>query len=169
LVNGMLGDHGAAILGARGDMALETAIASDCAPLHELIARLLVAAPGTRFIRDPTRGGLATLLNEVAAACGYEIDIDEAATPIREEVKAFCEILGLDPLYLANEGKIVALVPADQATAALAELRRHPLGAGAVAIGEVRAGEPGRVTMRTLVGGRRIVDMLVGEQLPRIC
>jgi hydrogenase expression/formation protein HypE len=169
LVNGMLGDHGAAILCARGDMALETPIESDCAPLHDLIARLLVAAPGTRFIRDPTRGGVATVLNEVAAACGHEIEIDEAATPIREEVKAFCEILGLDPLYLANEGKIVALVPRGEAVAALGELRKHPLGAEAVAIGEVRAGEPGRVTMRTLVGGRRIVDMLVGEQLPRIC
>lgn len=169
LVNGVLGDHGAAILGARGDMVLDTPIASDCAPLHDLIARLLAAAPETRFIRDATRGGLATVLNEVAAACGLEIEIDEAATPIREEVKGFCEILGLDPLYLANEGKIVAVVPREQAEAALRELRRHPLGARAVAIGEVRAGEAGRVSMRTVVGGRRIVDMLVGEQLPRIC
>jgi hydrogenase expression/formation protein HypE len=169
LVNGVLGDHGAAILGARGDMVLDAPIASDCAPLHDLIARLLAAVPETRFIRDATRGGLATVLNEVAAACGLEVEIDEAATPIREEVKGFCEILGLDPLYLANEGKIVAVVPREQAEAALRELRRHPLGARAVAIGEVRAGEAGRVSMRTVVGGRRIVDMLVGEQLPRIC
>jgi hydrogenase expression/formation protein HypE len=169
IVNGVLGDHGAAILGARGDMVLDTPIASDCAPLHDLITRLLAAAPDTRFIRDATRGGVATVLNEVAAACELEIEIEETATPIREEVKGFCEILGLDPLYLANEGKFVAVVPREQAEAALSELRRHSLGTQAVAIGEARAGEPGRVSMRTVVGGRRIVDMLVGEQLPRIC
>jgi hydrogenase expression/formation protein HypE len=169
LVNGMLGDHGAAILCARGDMALGTPIDSDCAPLHDLIATLLNAAPGTRFIRDATRGGLATLLNEVAVASQIAIEIDEELTPIREEVKGFCEILGLDPLYLANEGKIAALVPPEQSQAALAAMRAHPLGAGAVAIGQALDGEPGRVTMRTLIGGRRIVDMLVGEQMPRIC
>ncbi len=169
LVNGLLGDHGAAILGVRGDMALETPISSDCAPLNELVAALLAAAPGVRFLRDPTRGGLATVLNEVAEASGVAIEIDERATPIREEVKAFCEILGLDPLYLANEGKIVAIVPADEADAALAALRAHPLGERAAIIGRVQSGELGRVTMRTVFGGRRIVDMLVGEQLPRIC
>jgi hydrogenase expression/formation protein HypE len=169
LVNGMLGDHGAAILGARGDMVLDTPIASDCAPLHDLIAMLLHSAPGIRFIRDATRGGLATVLNETAAASAVAIEIDEAATPIREEVKGFCEILGLDPLYLANEGKIAVVVPREQTDAALAAMRSHPLGTGAVAIGEVFDGECGRVTMRTLIGGRRIVDMLVGEQLPRIC
>jgi hydrogenase expression/formation protein HypE len=169
LVNGVLGDHGAAILAARGDLALETPIESDCAPLHELIGALLAAAPGVRFIRDATRGGLATLLNEVAAASRVAIEIEEALTPLREEVKGFCEILGLDPLYLANEGKIAAIVPAAEAKRALAALRAHPLGAHAVAIGEVIEGEPGRVTMHTLVGGRRIVDMLIGEQLPRIC
>lgn len=169
LVNGLLGDHGAAILSARGDMALDTPIVSDCAPLHDLIARLLAAAPGVRFMRDATRGGLATVLNEAAAGCSLAIEIDEAATPMRDEVKGFCEILGLDPLYLANEGKIVVIAPPDQADAALAAMRAHPLGAEAVAIGTVREGEAGRVSMRTLVGGRRIVDMLVGEQLPRIC
>ena len=169
LVNGMLGDHGAAILAARGELALETPIESDCAPLHGLIAALLAAAPGTRFIRDATRGGLATLLNEAAAASRVSIELDEAATPLRAEVRGFCEILGLDPLYLANEGKIAAIVPPGEADAALAAMRAHPLGAGAVAIGHVTEGEPGRVTMRTLVGGRRIVDMLLGEQLPRIC
>jgi hydrogenase expression/formation protein HypE len=169
LVNGVLGDHGAAILAARGDMALDTPIESDCAPLHELIQSLLAKAPGTRFIRDATRGGLATLLNEVARASRVSIEIDEALTPLREEVKGFCEILGFDPLYLANEGKIAVIAPPQEADAALAGLRAHPLGSGAVAIGRVAAGEPGRVTMRTLVGGRRIVDMLVGEQLPRIC
>jgi hydrogenase expression/formation protein HypE len=169
LVNGLLGDHGAAILCARGDMALETPIGSDCAPLHGLIAAMLAAAPGVRFVRDPTRGGLATVLNEIAEASQVAIDIDEKATPIREEVKAFCEILGLDPLYLANEGKIVVIAPPEEAQAALAALRAHPLGERAAIVGRVRSGEPGRVTMRTIFGGRRIVDMLVGEQLPRIC
>jgi hydrogenase expression/formation protein HypE len=169
LVNGVLGDHGAAILAARGDLALDTPIESDCAPLHELIGALLAAAPGVRFIRDATRGGLATLLNEVAAASGVAIEIDEAATPLREEVRGFCEILGLDPLYLANEGKIAVIVAPGEADAALAAMRRHPLGVAALAIGRVLDGEAGRVTMRTRVGGRRIVDMLLGEQLPRIC
>jgi hydrogenase expression/formation protein HypE len=169
LVNGLLGDHGAAILCARGDMALETPIESDCAPLHELVAALIAAAPDVRFVRDPTRGGLATALNEIAEASRIAIEIDEQATPIREEVKAFCEILGLDPLYLANEGKIVVVAPPDEAEAALAAMRAHPLGQRAAIVGRVYSGEPGRVTMRTGFGGRRIVDMLVGEQLPRIC
>lgn len=169
LVNGVLGDHGAAILAARGELALQSPIESDCAALHGLISALLDAAPGTRFIRDATRGGLATVLNEVAAASRTAIEIDEALTPLREEVKGFCEILGLDPLYLANEGRIAVVVPSDEAPRALAAMRAHPLGAHAVVIGRVLEGEPGRVTMRTLVGGRRIVDMLLGEQLPRIC
>jgi hydrogenase expression/formation protein HypE len=169
LVNGLLGDHGAAILGARGDMALDSPIESDCAALHELIARLLAAAPGTRFIRDATRGGVATVLNEIAEASRVAIEIEEELTPLREAVKGFCEILGLDPLYLANEGKIVVVVPAAERQAALAALAAHPLGRGACAIGEVKLGEAGRVIMRTVLGGRRIVDMLVGEQLPRIC
>jgi hydrogenase expression/formation protein HypE len=169
LVNGLLGDHGVAILGARGDMALDSPIESDCAPLQGLIGDLLTAAPGVRFIRDATRGGVATVLNEIADASQVAIEIDEGHTPIREQVKAFCEILGLDPLYLANEGKIVAVVSPLDAEAALAAMRAHPLGAGAAIIGHVMAGEAGRVTMRTIFGGRRIVDMLVGEQLPRIC
>jgi hydrogenase expression/formation protein HypE len=150
-------------------MALDTLIESDCACLHGLIAALLKAAPDTRFVRDATRGGLATVLNEIADASQVAIEIDEAATPLREQVKAFCEILGLDPLYLANEGKIVAIVPPAGADAALAAMRAHPLGARAEIIGRVGEGEAGRVTMRTVFGGRRIVDMLVGEQLPRIC
>ena len=169
LVNGLLGDHGAAILCARGDMALDTPIESDCACLHGLIDELLTAAPGVRFVRDATRGGLATVLNEIADASRVAIEIDESVTPIREQVKAFCEILGLDPLYLANEGKIVVIVPSDQADIALAAMRAHPLGRGSEKIGCVSQGEAGRVTMRTVFGGRRIVDMLVGEQLPRIC
>jgi len=169
LVNGLLGDHGAAILCARGDMALDTLIESDCACLHGLIQTVLAAAPGIRFMRDATRGGLATVLNEIAEASQVGIEIDEAATPIREQVKAFCEILGLDPLYLANEGKILCVVPPDQAEAALAAMRNHPLGRDSAIIGRATDGQPGRVVMRTVFGGRRIVDMLVGEQLPRIC
>ena len=169
LVNGRLGDHGAAILAARGDLALETPIASDCAPLHRLIAALLEAAPRTRCLRDATRGGVATVLNEIAQASGVAIEIDDALIPMHEAVRGFCEILGLDPLYLANEGKVVAVVPADQCDAALAAMRRDPLGCGAAVIGRIEQGEPGRVTMRTALGGWRIVDMLVGEQLPRIC
>jgi hydrogenase expression/formation protein HypE len=169
LVNGLLGDHGAAILGARGDMALDAPIESDCAPLHSLADALRKAAPGLRLMRDATRGGVATVLNEVAGASQVAIEIDEASTPIRREVRGFCEILGLDPLYLANEGKIVAVVPTAEQEAALAAMRAHPLGTAACAIGRVSAGEPGRVTMQTVFGGRRIVDMLTGEQLPRIC
>ena len=169
LVNGLLGDHGAAILGARGDMELDALIESDCAPLNGLIDDLLAAAPGLRFLRDATRGGVATTLNEIADASQVSIEIDETATPIRDQVKGFCEILGLDPLYLANEGKIVVVAPVEQAAAALAAMRGHPLGAAAARIGHVVPGEAGRVTMRTVFGGRRIVDMLVGEQLPRIC
>ena len=169
LVNGLLGDHGAAILCARGDMALDTLIESDCACLHGLIQTVLAAAPGIRFMRDATRGGLATVLNEIAEASQVGIEIDEVATPIREQVRAFCEILGLDPLYLANEGKILCVVPPDQAEAALAAMRKHPLGRDSAIIGHATDGQPGRVDMQTIFGGRRIVDMLVGEQLPRIC
>jgi hydrogenase expression/formation protein HypE len=169
LVNGLLGDHGAAILNARGDMALSTPIESDCAALHELIDTLLAEAPGTRFLRDATRGGIATVLNEVAEASQVGILIHEERTPLRDEVRGFCEILGLDPLYLANEGKIVCALPPDQAEAALTAMRNHPLGRDSAIIGHATDGRPGRVVMQTVFGGRRIVDMLVGEQLPRIC
>lgn len=169
LVNGTLGDHGAAIVCARGEMMLDTPIVSDCAPLHDLIAKLLAAAPGTRCLRDATRGGAATVLNEIAEASGVGIEIDEEHVPVRDDVRGLCEVLGLDPFYMANEGKIVAVVSANEADAALAAMRAHPLGGQASAIGRVAAGEPGRVVMRTAFGGKRIVDMLVGEQLPRIC
>jgi len=169
VVNGTLGDHGAAILAARGDLALDSPIASDCASLHGLVAALLAAAPGTRFLRDATRGGVAAVLNELAAASGVGIELFEAALPIGEAVRGLCELLGLDPLYLANEGKLIAIVPEPQAEAALAALRRDPLGIDAAMVGRVVAGPPGRATLRTVLGGRRIVDMPVGEQLPRIC
>ncbi len=169
LVNGLLGDHGATILAARGDMILDAPIESDCAALNGLIEALLDDCPEIRFIRDATRGGLATVLNEIAEASGVSIEISEDKTPLRAEVKGFCEILGLDPLYLANEGKLVMVVPPNSADKALKIMQSHPLGKGAAAIGEVGDWDAGRVTMLTSFGGRRIVDMLVGEQLPRIC
>ncbi len=169
LVNGRLGDHGAAILAARGDLALSTALQSDCQSLGHLMEAVLAAAPGTRAARDATRGGLAAALNEMAAAAGVGIELDEASLPMGDEVRGVCEILGLDPLYLANEGKLVAFVPAEQAEAALAAMRARPEGRGAAIVGQAVAARPGTVTMRTLFGGARIVDMLVGEQLPRIC
>lgn len=169
LVNGKLGDHGAAILAARGDMALSSEVTSDCAGLGHLMESVLQAAPDTRAARDATRGGVASVLNEVAEAAGCSIEIDETQLPLRTEVKGMCEILGLDPLYLANEGTLVLFVPADQADAALAAMRALPEGREATSIGRVGDAMPGRVTMRTLFGGARIVDMLVGEQLPRIC
>jgi len=156
LVNGLLGDHGAAILNARGDMALSTPLESDCAALHGLIEDLLAAAPGT-------------VLNELAEASRVGVEIHEDRTPLRSEVRGFCEILGLDPLYLANEGKLVCAVPPEQADAALTAMRNHPLGRDGAIIGHATDGRPGRVVMHTVFGGRRIVDMLVGEQLPRIC
>ncbi|WP_026607811.1 hydrogenase expression/formation protein HypE [Methylocapsa acidiphila] len=169
LVNGLLGDHGAAILAARGDLRLETRIESDCAPLNGLIDALLDACPEVKFIRDATRGGLATVLNEIAEASGVGVEIDENALPLRAEVAGFCEILGLDPLYLANEGKIVVVAPAAVAEKARAALTAHPLGRESAIIGLVTDGPAGRASMRTKFGGKRVVDMLVGEQLPRIC
>ena len=169
LVNGVLGDHGATILAARGDMALSTDIESDCQSLNRLIEAVLAAAPNARAARDATRGGVASALNEMAAAAGVSIEIDETAVPIRAEVKGVCEVLGLDPLYLANEGTLVLFVPEDEADAALAAMRDVPEGHDAARIGQAGDGPSGRVTMKTLFGGQRLVDTLVGEQLPRIC
>lgn len=168
LINGVLGDHGATILAARGDLALSSDLQSDCAALGHLMEAVLAAAPDARAARDLTRGGLASALNEIAEAAGCGIEIEEAALPLRPEVLGFCEILGLDPLYLANEGRLVIFVPEDQAEAALAAMRARPEGAGACAIGRAVAAHA-QVRMRTAFGGQRIVDMLVGEQLPRIC
>lgn len=169
LVNGVLGDHGATILAARGDLALSAPLESDCAALGHLMEAVLAAAPEARAARDLTRGGLASALNEIAEAAGCGIEIAEAALPLRTEVVGMCEILGLDPLYLANEGRLVVFVPEDQAEAALAAMRAVPEGAGACRIGAAVEGHAGQVRMRTAFGGMRIVDMLVGEQLPRIC
>ncbi|MBA3731736.1 MAG: hydrogenase expression/formation protein HypE [Gammaproteobacteria bacterium] len=169
IVNGLIGDHGAAILNARGDLALDTDLESDCQPLNGLIDALLAACPEIHSLRDATRGGVATVLNEFAQAACVSMHIIETALPIREEVKGVCEILGLDPLYMANEGKLVAIVPGAHAQTALEAMRAHPAGRDAAIIGEVSAAPEGVVTMATVFGGERIVDMLVGEQLPRIC
>jgi hydrogenase expression/formation protein HypE len=169
IVNGFLGDHGAAILVARKQLALQSDIESDCAPLASLVDAMLGACKDIHCMRDATRGGVATVLNEFAVSSGVAIRIQENALPIREEVKGACEILGLDPLYLANEGKLVAIVPAHAASSVLAAMHAHPAGARAAVIGEVVAHPAGIVVLHTVFGGQRIVDMLTGEQLPRIC
>ena len=169
IVNGVLGDHGATILAARGDLALSVDLLSDCAGLGHLMQAVLAAAPGLRAARDCTRGGLASALNEMAAEAGIAVELEETALPLRAEVAGVCELLGLDPLYLANEGRLVLFCPAEQAEAALAAMRALPEGEGACIIGRANTGTPGRVTLRTAFGGARLVDMLVGEQLPRIC
>ena len=168
IVNGYLGDHGAAILVARGELNLETEIPSDCAALHDLV-RTLTSAVDVHAMRDVTRGGLAAVVNELALASEVGMVVDAAAIPVRPEVAGFCEILGLEPVHLANEGKLVAAVPADQADAALEILRQHPLGAQAAVVARCRPEPPGVVTLDTGFGGERIFDMLVGEPLPRIC
>ncbi|MCU0828887.1 MAG: hydrogenase expression/formation protein HypE [Tabrizicola sp.] len=169
IVNGVLGDHGAMILAARGDFALSTDLVSDCASLGQLMQAALAAAPGITAARDCTRGGLASALNEMAAEAGVSIELDETSLPLRPEVTGVCELLGLDPLYLANEGRLVLFCPEPQAAAALAAMHGLPEGQGACIVGRATSGESGRVTLRTAFGGARIVDMLIGEQLPRIC
>ncbi len=169
LVSGTMGDHGTAVMLARGDLALEADIASDTAPLHDLVEELLAAAPDTRWLRDSTRGGVGTVCNELARDADLTVVLDEGSLPILAAVAAACELLGIDPLYVANEGKLVAVVPPDQADAALNALRTHPLGSSAARVGEIHAEPPGIVVLRTTMGGTRIVDMLVGDPLPRIC
>lgn len=169
LVNGPLGDHGAAILVARNDLQLQCDVASDCQPLHELVAAMLSVCRDIRCLRDATRGGVATVLNEFAASSGAGIRIREAAVPVRETVRGICEVLGFDPLYLPNEGKLVAVVPPHAADVVLSAMLRHPAGQGAAIIGEIVDNPREMVVLDTLLGGERIVDMLVGEQLPRIC
>jgi hydrogenase expression/formation protein HypE len=169
LVSGTLADHGVAVMLARGDLELEADIRSDTAPLGDLVEALLAAAPGTRWLRDPTRGGVGTVCNELAADADVAVVLQEAALPVRRPVMGACDLLGIDPLYVANEGKLVAVVPPAQADAALAALRAHPLGADAAVIGRI-ATEPQRIVLlETAFGGTRIVDMLVGDPLPRIC
>ena len=169
VVSGTMGDHGMAVMLARGDIALEADIASDTAPLHHLVEELLAVAPDTRWMRDSTRGGVGTVCNELARAADLTVVLDEQSLPVVPAVAAACELLGIDPLYVANEGKLVAVVPPDQADAALRALRSHPLGSDAALVGEIHAEPPGIVVLRTAMGGTRIVDMLVGDPLPRIC
>jgi hydrogenase expression/formation protein HypE len=154
---------------ARGDLELELDLDSDTAPLFELVDALLEACPGVRCLRDPTRGGVATVLNELASAAGVGIVLDEAAVPVRPEVNGACEILGIDPLYVANEGKLVAVVAPEAVDDALAALRAHPLGSDAAVVGEVVDDPPAMVLLQTAFGGSRVVDMLAGDPLPRIC
>jgi hydrogenase expression/formation protein HypE len=168
LVSGSVGQHGAAVLSVREGLGFETPIESDCAPVAAGVEALLAAAPGTRCLRDPTRGGLGAVLHEIAAGAGAEIELDEAAVPVAEPVRAACEILGLDPLFLACEGRFAAFVSEAESEAALAALRAHPLGAGAARVGSVRAGAP-RVVVRTRLGARRLLPLPHGSPLPRIC
>ena len=169
IINGNLGDHGAAILIARGELALETTIASDCQPLNGLVETILNVCPQIHAMRDATRGGLATVLNEFAQSSEVGIRLFESAIPIQEEVNGICEILGLDPLYLANEGKLVVVVPQVYAETVLQTMKSHPAGINSCIIGEAISSPPGVVLLQTTFGSERIVDMLVGEQLPRIC
>jgi hydrogenase expression/formation protein HypE len=169
LVSGSMGDHGVAIMASRAGFDFETDILSDCAALNGLTAAILDAAPDTRAMRDPTRGGLAAVLNEIAQASRVGITIREDDLPVKPGVAGACEILGLDPLYVANEGKLVAFVPPDQAEAALAAMRAHPRGADASILGTVTDDPDCFVEMETAFGGRRMVDWIAGEQLPRIC
>jgi hydrogenase expression/formation protein HypE len=170
LVSGAIAQHGIAIMSIREGLEFETELASDAAPLHELVAGVLEAAgEEVHVLRDPTRGGVASALNEIAAAAGAGILLYERAIPIAEEVRGACEILGLDPLYVANEGKCLAIVAREAADEALAAMRAHPLGKEAALIGEVVADHAGKVVMRSRIGSLRVVDMLSGEPLPRIC
>ncbi len=169
IVSGALGEHGIAVMSMREGLEFGVEIVSDCAPLGDLVRTLLAAVPDVHVLRDPTRGGLAAALNEIAAAAGVGVTVDERAVPVPAEVANACAILGLDPWYVANEGKLVAFVPREHADAALAALRAHPLGARAAVIGECTDQHPGMVVARTGLGGTRVVDLPLGEQLPRIC
>jgi hydrogenase expression/formation protein HypE len=175
IVSGTIGDHGTTVMIARGELELETEIQSDTAPLNSLVQAMLGEAArvatveAIHCLRDPTRGGVATTLNEIAMSSDVYVQIDETCIPVREEVKGACEILGLDPLYVANEGRLIAVVAAEVAEAVVERMRGHRYGQGARIIGEVRAEPGGIVAMRTGFGGTRIVDLLMGEQLPRIC
>jgi len=174
ILSGYIGDHGMAIMSQRENLEFEGAITSDCASLHGLVAAMLSTPPGdgSEFIhclRDPTRGGAATTLNEIAKRAGVGMVLREQSIPVRESVRGACEVLGLDPLYVANEGKLLAVVVPERAKAVLHQMREHPLGQDAAIIGEVVAEHPGMVLMKTQIGGTRVLDVMFGEQLPRIC
>lgn len=169
ILSGTIGDHGMAVMSKREGLEFETDIASDTAPLNALVAAMLASTAAIHCLRDPTRGGVATTLNEIARRSQVGIVLDEKRLPIREDVRGACEILGIDPLYVANEGKLIAIVGRQEAEAVLEGMRHHPDGQEAQIIGEVVADHPRMVVMRTGIGGSRIVDLLLGEQLPRIC
>ena len=169
LLSGSIAEHGIAILAQREGLAFESPVQSDSAPLHTLVAAMLETGAQIRCLRDPTRGGLSSTLNEIASRSRVGMALDERAIPIREEVRGACEMLGLDPLYVANEGKLVAIVASGDAEALLRAMRKHPLGQNSRIIGSVLSDDPGLVLMRTTLGTTRIVDMLSGDQLPRIC
>jgi hydrogenase expression/formation protein HypE len=169
LVSGTLGDHGIAIMSVREGLEFETVLESDSACLTGLAQAILEACPRTRCMRDPTRGGLSSAVNELAAASRVGVKLDETAIPLRAEVRGACEMLGLDPLYVANEGKLIAVVPPEDAERVLEAMRNRPLGKNAALIGTVVADHPGMVLLRSRVGGERVVTLLAGEQLPRIC
>ena len=169
IVSGSIGEHGLAILSARGEFDFQSKIKSDCATLYSLIKKMLATSPNIKFMRDPTRGGLATTLNEIVEGMDFGISINEEDVPIKEEVKAMCEILGFDPLYMANEGKVVAVVSKKDADAILRTMRRHPLGKYSQIIGEIIQTPKQKVISKTKIGGTRIIEMLTSAQLPRIC
>lgn len=169
LLSGPIGDHGIAVMLAREALEIDADIRSDSAPLHRMVADILEAAPATRAFKDPTRGGVASSLNEIARQAGVAIALQERAVPVRPEVRAACEMLGLDPLHIANEGKLLAIVPRAEADAALQAMRRSPYGAEAAVVGEIVDGPAEMVLLETEVGGSRVLDMLVGDPLPRIC
>lgn len=169
IVSGCIGDHGISILSQRENLSFETDISSDCAPLNDLVANMLDTSDEIHVLRDPTRGGVATVLKEIALRSNVAVIIEEEKVPIQDGVRVACEILGIDPLYVANEGKLVAVVAPDDASAVLECMRKHKYGRNAEVIGTLVSEPPGTVILETTVGGKRIIDMLVGEQLPRIC
>ncbi len=169
LLSGTIGDHGITILSQWEGIEFESAVASDTAALHTLVAAMLDASSNVRCLRDPTRGGLSSSLNEIATRSQVGIELEEDAIPIREEVRGACELLGLDPLYVANEGKLLAIVEPNSAEEILEAMRQHPLGGSAQIIGTITDSHPAMVTLRTRLGTSRVVDLLSGDQLPRIC
>jgi hydrogenase expression/formation protein HypE len=169
LLSGYLGDHEMAVLSQREGFKFQGDLKSDCAPLNDLVGKMLDVCPLIRCMRDPTRGGLATTLNEIAWMSNVGMVIEEDKIPVRESVKGICELLGLDPLYLANEGKLIAIAPSDDAKKILEVMKNHPLARNAEIIGRVTEENPKRVILHTLIGGHRILDMLTGGQYPRIC
>ncbi len=169
LLSGPIGDHGVAVLAARGELGFETDIQSDCAPLNHLVAAMLEASPNVHVLRDPTRGGVATTLNEIARQSEVCITLDETSIPVRPAVVSVCEMLGFDPLYIANEGKLLAIVAREDAQKVLDAMHRTPYGEEATQIGEISTAPSGRVLMKTTIGSMRVVDVLMGEMLPRIC